>query len=217
MPYISTRDGHAPAQRLPFEDALIAGLAPDGGLFVPETWPRLDTATLASLAGKSYAEIAAVVTAPFIEGVVPADEWRAMVADAYRGFTHQAVAPLKQLEPSLWLMELFHGPTLPFKDLALQLLGRLFDSVLKRRGERVAVIGASSGDTGSAAIEACRDRASIDIFILYPHGRTSEVQRRQMTTVPSANVHTLAVEGTFDDCQDHVKSLFADVAFRTDY
>ena len=214
MPYISTRDGHAPALRLPFEDALLAGLAPDGGLFVPETWPRLDTATLASLAGKSYAEIAAVVTAPFIEGVMPEDEWRALVAEAYRSFAHQAVAPLKQLEPSLWLMELFHGPTLAFKDLALQLLGPLFDSVLKRRGERVTVIGATSGDTGSAAIEACRDRASIDIFILYPHRRVSEVQRRQMTTVTASNVHTIAVEGNFDDCQDLVKAMFADAPFR---
>jgi threonine synthase len=199
---------------LPFEAALVRGLAPDGGLYVPETWPRLGHDALAALAGRPYAEIAAAVTAPFIEGVVGPAEWRAMVEAAYRPFTHRAVAPLKQLGPALWLMELFHGPTLAFKDYALQLMGPLLDAVLKRRGERVTVVGATSGDTGSAAIEACRDRPAIDIFILYPRGRVSEVQRRQMTTVAAPNAHAVAIEGTFDDCQDLVKAMFADTRFR---
>ncbi len=214
MAYISTRDGRAPPARLSFEDALVTGLAADGGLYVPEAWPRLDAAALAALAGKSYAEIAATVMEPFIEGTLARDAWRRLVAEAYRGFSHEAVAPLKQLAANLWLMELFHGPTLAFKDYALQILGPLFDAVLTRRGERVTVIGATSGDTGSAAIEACRDRAAIDIFILYPQGRVSDVQRRQMTTVTAANVHAVAIEGTFDDCQDLVKAMFADGPFR---
>jgi threonine synthase len=200
--------------RLSFEEVLIHGLAADGGLYVPETWPRLDRAAFRALDGRSYAEIAAAVTEPFLEGTLTPAEWRRMVAEAYRGFGHAAVAPLKQLDSSLWLLELFHGPTLAFKDYALQLLGPLFDAVLARRGERVTVIGATSGDTGSAAIEACRDKDAIDIFILYPHGRISEVQRRQMTTVPAANVHAVAIEGTFDDCQDLVKAMFADARFR---
>ena len=214
MPYISTRDGRVPALRLSFEDALIHGLAQDGGLYVPESWPRFDRATLAAFAGRSYAEVAAAVTEPFLEGTFAPAEWRALVAEAYRGFGHAAVAPLKQLDANLWLLELFHGPTLAFKDYALQLLGPLFDRVLAKRRERVTVIGATSGDTGSAAIEACRDKDAIDIFILYPRGRISEVQRRQMTTVPSANVHAVAIEGTFDDCQDLVKAMFADQRFR---
>jgi len=214
VPYISTRDGRVPPARLPFEEVLLHGLAADGGLYVPEAWPRLDRAALAGLAGRNYAEIAAVVTEPFLDGAVAPEEWRALVAGVYRGFDHAAVAPLRQLEPSLWLLELFHGPTLAFKDYALQLLGPLFDRVLARRGARITVIGATSGDTGSAAIEACRDKDAIDIFILYPHGRISEVQRRQMTTVPSPNVHAVAIEGTFDDCQDLVKAMFADARFR---
>jgi threonine synthase len=214
VPYISTRDGSAPPAPLPFEAALLHGLAQDGGLYVPQAWPRLDRNALKSLAGKSYAEIAATVTAPFVENVLPPGAWRAMVEHAYHPFTHGAVAPLKQLGPALWLVELFHGPTLAFKDYALQLLGPLLDAVLARRGERVTVIGATSGDTGSAAIEACRDRPSIDIFILYPHGRVSDVQRRQMTTVASGNVHAVAVEGNFDDCQDLVKAMFGDRRFR---
>ena len=211
MPYISTRDGRAPPERLPFEAALLAGLAPDGGLYVPAAWPRLDAK---NFAGRPYAEIAWEVTRPFIETIVPDDEWRAMVEAAYRPFGHRAVAPLKQLAPSLWLMELFHGPTLAFKDYALQLMGPLLDAVLKRRGERVTVVGATSGDTGSAAIAACRDRPAIDIFILYPQGRVSEVQRRQMTTVAAPNAHAVAIEGTFDDCQDLVKAMFGDRQFR---
>ena len=152
--------------------------------------------------------------APFIGEALSPEALATLVAGAYRGFDHAAVAPLKQIGPELWLMELFHGPTLAFKDYALQLVGRLFDHVLTKRGGRVTIVGATSGDTGSAAIEACRDRAALDIFILYPEGRVSEVQRRQMTTVPSPNVHTIAIDGTFDDCQDLVKAMFADQDFR---
>jgi threonine synthase len=211
LPYISTRDGRAPPEPLPFEAALLAGLAPDGGLYVPQTLPRLD---LAALAGRPYAEIAWAVTRPFIENVVPDHEWRALIDAAYRPFTHAATAPLKQLGPSLWLMELFHGPTLAFKDYALQLMGPLLDAVLKRRGERVTIVGATSGDTGSAALAACAGRPALDIFILYPKGRISEVQRRQMTTVAAENAHAIAIDGTFDDCQDLVKAMFADQQFR---
>jgi len=214
VPYISTRDGGAPPERLPFEATLLRGLARDGGLFVPEQWPRLDRAALTALRGLSYAEIAAAVTYPFLDGLMPADDWRRMVAEAYRGFTHRAVAPLKQLAPALWLLELFHGPTLAFKDYALQLVGPLLEAVLARRGEHATVVVATSGDTGSAAIEACRDLGAIEIVVLFPHGRISEVQRRQMTTVASSNVHTIAIEGTFDDCQDLVKQMFADEQFR---
>ncbi len=214
MSYISTRDAQTPPHRLSFEEVLLAGLARDGGLYVPEALPQLFAPTLAKFSGRSYAEIAVRVMEPFVGDALPADKLRALVEDAYRGFGHEAVAPLKQLGPSLWLLELFHGPTLAFKDYALQVVGRLFDAVLSRRGERVTIVGATSGDTGSAAIEACRDLDTVDIFILYPEGRVSEVQRRQMTTVASANVHTIAVQGTFDDCQDLVKAMFADEPFR---
>ncbi len=211
MRYVSTR-GAAPA--LGFEEVLLAGPAPDGGLYVPETWPRFSHAEIEALRGLSYGEMAARVMAPFVEGALAKDEFAALVRDAYAGFGNGQVAPLVELEPNLYLLELFHGPTLAFKDYALQLVGRLFDVVLRRRGRHVTVIGATSGDTGSAAIEACRDKDSIDIFVLHPKGRVSEVQRRQMTTVKSANVHNIAVTGTFDDCQDLVKAMFADVAFR---
>ncbi len=211
MQYVSTRGGSPP---LAFDEVLLAGLARDGGLFVPSEWPRLSRADLGALAGFSYAEIAFRVMRPYVGGRIGDDELAALVEDSYREFGHRAVAPLKQLGPELWLMELFHGPTLAFKDYALQLVGRLFDHVLARRGARVTIVGATSGDTGSAAIEACRDRSSIDIFILHPEGRVSEVQRRQMTTVPSANVYNLAIQGTFDDCQALVKGLFNDLDFR---
>ncbi len=214
MRYISTRDGRSPAEARPFDDILLAGLAPDGGLYVPETWPLFDAGKLRALKGKSYAEAAFAVTAPFLGDAVTPAEWRAIIDRAYRGFDDADVAPLRQLAPDLYLLELFHGPTLAFKDYALQLIGPLFDAVLKRKHQRVTVIGATSGDTGSAAIEACRDRESIDIFMLYPLGRVSEVQRRQMTTVQSPNVHAVAVDGTFDDCQDLVKAMFADSKFR---
>jgi threonine synthase len=209
--YVSTRGGAKP---LAFDDVLLAGLAPDGGLYVPREWPRLTAAQIADLAGRSYAEIAFRVLKPFVGGAIRSDDLEALVSDAYRDFGHAAVAPLKQLGPDLFLLELFHGPTLAFKDYALQVVGRLFDHVLKKKGARVTIVGATSGDTGSAAIEACRDRAAIDIFIMHPQGRTSEVQRRQMTTVLAPNVHNIALEGNFDDCQDLVKAMFADTGFR---
>lgn len=211
MRYISTR-GQAP--KLTFEDALLTGLARDGGLYVPESWPQLSPAKIAKFAGRPYAEVAGAVMRPFIGSALKPAVLDAAIADAYGSFRHQAVAPLTQIDESLWLMELFHGPTLAFKDVALQLLGQLYDRVLKTRGERITVIGATSGDTGSAALEACKGRAAIDIFILHPKGRVSEVQRRQMTTIDAANVHNIAIDGSFDDCQDLVKAMFNDGAFR---
>ncbi len=211
MTYHSTR-GQAPI--LGFDDVLLSGLARDGGLYLPQSWPRFNDSEIKAMAGLPYAELAARVMLPFLDGTIGEDDFTALVADAYKGFDHKAVAPLTQLSQNDWLLELFHGPTLAFKDYALQLLGRLFDHVLTRRGERITIVGATSGDTGSAAIEACRDRANIDIIILHPKGRTSEVQRRQMTTVNSSNVHNIALEGSFDDCQDLVKALFNDQPFR---
>lgn len=212
MKYISTR-GTAPD--LAFDDVLLAGLATDGGLYVPAEWPRLDLAAMRADPSASYAEVAVQVMRPFIAGTIDDADFGRIVQETYAGFGHPDVAPLVPLGPGHHVMELFHGPTLAFKDFALQLVGRLFDRVLAKRGERITIVGATSGDTGSAAIEACRDRAAVDIFILHPHGRVSEVQRRQMTTVMSSNVHNIAVEGTFDDCQDLVKALFADAGFRT--
>ncbi len=211
MTYHSTR-GQAPV--LVFDDVLLAGLARDGGLYLPQRWPTLSADELRSLAGLPYAELAVRVMRPFINGTIAEDDFAQLVSETYGVFDHAAVAPLKQLGRNDWLLELFHGPTLAFKDYALQLLGRLFDHVLRTKGRRVTIVGATSGDTGSAAIEACRDREAVDIVILHPHGRTSEVQRRQMTTVASANVHNIALEGTFDDCQDMVKAMFNDQAFR---
>jgi threonine synthase len=213
--YISTR-GAAP--RLDFEAVLLAGLARDGGLYVPESWPSLKPKTLAGFAGKPYAEVAAAVMAPFIgpsgsKGAIPQKTFQSMVAETYAGFRHEAVTPLVEVGEGVWIEELFHGPTLAFKDLALQLVGRLYDYVLKKQGRRVTIIGATSGDTGSAALEACRDRRAIDIFILHPLGRVSEVQRRQMTTIDSGNVFNIAIDGSFDDCQDLVKACFNDHAF----
>ncbi|MGB0844366.1 MAG: threonine synthase [Alphaproteobacteria bacterium] len=213
MKYISTR-GDAPD--LNFEEALLAGLATDGGLYVPAEWPKLDAKTLRSFQNKSYQEIAVEVMLPFVGDTFDRETFTRLVNTAYGRFAHDAVVPMKQLDGSTWLMELFHGPTLAFKDVALQLLGLMFDEVLTRRGEKITIVGATSGDTGSAAIEACRDRDSIDIFILHPHNRTSEVQRRQMTSVLSDNVHNIALDGTFDDCQDMVKAMFADTQFRND-
>ncbi len=213
MRYISTR-GEAPARD--FAAVLLAGLAEDGGLFVPESWPHFTAADWRSLRALSYAELAARVMQPFVGEALPFAVLQRLCREAYDRFGHPAVVPLLQLDTHLWVQELFHGPTLAFKDLALQLIGRLFDHVLAERGERVTIVGATSGDTGSAAIEACRDRARVDIVILHPRGRTSEVQRRQMTTVRARNVANIAVEGTFDDCQDLVKAMFADAAFRTE-
>jgi threonine synthase len=209
--YHSTR-GQAPV--LSFDDVLLAGLARDGGLYLPQDWPSISKADQQAMAGLSYTELAVRVMAPFVKGSIKEDDFAALVADAYKGFEHASVAPLKQLGRNDWVMELFHGPTLAFKDYALQLLGRLFDHVLTQKGQRVTIVGATSGDTGSAAIEACRDREAVDIIILHPKGRVSDVQRRQMTTVPSVNVHNVALEGTFDDCQDMVKAMFNDQSFR---
>ncbi len=206
MRYHSSR-GQAPA--IDFSDALLGGLAPDGGLYLPESWP-----VLANTAPGSYAELAAAVMAPFVAPVIDQADFTAMVADAYSMFSHRDVCPLVELESGHHLLELFHGPTLAFKDIALQLVGRLFDHELDRRNERVTIVGATSGDTGSAAMEAVRDSDRVDIVILFPAGRTSEVQRRQMTTLGSPNVHAAAVDGTFDDCQDLVKAMFADEDFR---
>jgi threonine synthase len=211
--YISTRDPRAPPLALSFTEALLGGLAEDGGLYVADRLPRL-AGDLAGFAGLPYAELAARLVSLFAGDAFPAEELRRLAATAYGTFRHAAVAPLVQLDERLWLLELFHGPTLAFKDLALQLVGLLFDAVLARRREHVTIVGATSGDTGSAAIAACRDRAAIDIFMLYPHQRISEVQRRQMTTVESPNAHAIAIEGTFDDCQDLAKALFADRALR---
>ncbi len=213
MRYLSTR-GEAPP--LDFEGVLLTGLAPDGGLYLPETWPSLEAGELASFAALPYSEVACRVMAPFVVPAIEEQTLADIVDAAYAGFDHQAVAPLVQLDRNDWLLELFHGPTLAFKDYALQVLGRLFDHALHRRGERVSIVVATSGDTGSAAIEACRGREAIEIFVLHPEGRVSDVQRRQMTTVDAANVHNVAVQGTFDDCQDLVKALFADRALRNE-
>jgi threonine synthase len=212
--YLSTRDPLAAPRTLSFADALLAGLAEDGGLYVPNRLPDLNVGILRTYSGLPYAELAARLVQLFCADTFSITELRRLAASAYKGFRHAAVAPLVQLDERLWLLELFHGPTLAFKDLALQLVGQLFDALLARRREHVTIVGATSGDTGSAAIEACRDQEAIDIFIFYPHGRIAEVQRRQMTTVASPNTHAIAIEGTFDDCQDLVKALFADVELR---
>ena len=239
--YISTR-GEAPA--LNFADVLLAGLASDGGLYVPEAWPPLSQVALPQVAlpqpaatpaarpsatsppasttpgtanPNRYPAFAAEIMWPFVAGAWEKDDFAALIADAYSSFSHPEVAPLVPLgdpDDSIWLMELFWGPTLAFKDIALQLLGRFFDAELKRRSGQITIVGATSGDTGSAAIEACRDRDTMDIFILHPHERVSEVQRRQMTTVDSPTVHNIALRGSFDDCQDIVKALFADEALK---
>ena len=210
LQYLSTR-GQAPT--LDFEGALLAGLAKDGGLYLPETLPHFSMAELSAMRGMSYTELATTVIAPFVEGCIDRDTLEGLIHDAYRDFRHQATAPLVQLDHNQWLLELFHGPTLAFKDFALQLLGRLLDHVLSRRGEKVVIMGATSGDTGSAAIEGCRHCEHVDIFILYPDGRVSEVQRRQMTTVAGANIHNVAIRGNFDDCQALVKASFVADAF----
>ena len=207
MRYVSTR-GKAP--ELGFADALLAGLAIDGGLYVPETWPRLPDGAVLD-ACDSYAATAAAVLTPFVSDEIKASDLAAMCHAAYATFRHDAVVPLVQIGHEHWLAELFHGPTLAFKDLALQLVGRLFDHVLGQRGERVTVVGATSGDTGPAAIEGVRTCDLVDIVIVYPQGGTSDVQRRQMTTVDAPNVRAVAIEGTFDDCQDLVKAMFNDV------
>jgi threonine synthase len=209
--YISTR-GEAPV--LGFCDALLAGLARDGGLYVPQTWPVLNRATIASFAGKPYWQVAEAVISPFVAGEIEPAVLRTMLQEAYAAFAHPAVAPLVQLADGLFVQELFHGPTLAFKDVAMQLLARLMDHILKARGRRATIVGATSGDTGSAAIDAFRGLDQVDIVILYPHGRVSDVQRRQMTTVAAPNVHAVALEGNFDDCQGLLKAMFNHHAFR---
>ncbi|MGH6811002.1 MAG: threonine synthase [Methylocella sp.] len=210
MKYISTRGAAPPVS---FTQMLLAGLAPDGGLYLPETYPQLSKATIAGFAGKPYADVAEAIIAPFACGI-ETQALRELIADAYKNFRQPAVAPLTQLESNLFVLELFHGPTLAFKDLAMQLLAKLIDHVLKLRGERATIIGATSGDTGAAAIEAFRGLAQVDLFILYPHGRVSDVQRRQMTTAEAGNIHTIALEGTFDDAQACVKNMFNHNALR---
>jgi threonine synthase len=209
MKYVSTR-GSAPA--LDFEGVTLAGLASDGGLYVPEAWPQFATGEIAAMRGLPYAELATQVMLPFVAGSLGEDELRGLCQQAYGRFAHAAVVPLKQLDEQQWLLELFHGPTLAFKDVALQLLGLLFETFLARSSDHLTIVGATSGDTGSAAIDAVAGRERVDIFMLHPDGRVSDVQRRQMTTVLAPNVHNIAIEGSFDDAQEHVKRMFNDPA-----
>ena len=211
MDYISTR-GEAPS--LKFRDAMLAGLARDGGLYVPREWPSLTKKDIRALRGKRYQDVAFEVLKHFVEDEIPADKFKAMIEEAYATFRHPAVVPLVQTGPNDFVLELFHGTTLAFKDVAMQLLARLMDYALAERGERATIVGATSGDTGGAAIDAFAGRERTDIFILFPHGKVSPVQQRQMTTSNAANVHALAVRGNFDDCQNLVKEMFNDAAFR---
>ncbi|MEM1161464.1 MAG: threonine synthase [Pseudomonadota bacterium] len=211
MRYISTR-GQAPV--LSFEEVMLTGLARDGGLYVPESVPTLTAEDFETLRMASYEEAAFIVMKPFVGDCFTDAEFREIIAASYGGFEHPARCPLVQLGPNDWLLELHRGPTLAFKDVALQLIGHMFDKVLSRRGERVCIVGATSGDTGSAAMEAFRGSSAVDVFFLHPAGRISEVQRRQMTTPAEPNVHAIALEGTFDDCQARVKDMFNDFTFR---
>ncbi|WP_108395612.1 threonine synthase [Devosia submarina] len=211
MQFISTR-GQAPA--LGFSDAVLAGLASDGGLYVPQSWPQLSHAEIAAFAGKTYSEVAFDIISRFVGDEIPATTLKTIIEESYAVFRHPSVTPLVELEPNHFILELFHGPTLAFKDVAMQFLSRIMDHILLERGLKATIVGATSGDTGSAAIEAFRGRDTTDIFILHPQGRTSPVQRLQMTTVLDANVHNLALEGTFDDCQNIVKAMFNNHRFR---
>jgi len=212
MRYLSTRGKTQPAT---FRDVLLKGLAPDGGLYLPEQWPIFDIGDIQKKIGSKprYQVLAGEIIWPFVEGTFSREELDDLIEQAYATFTSERIIPTKEISDNLWLAELFHGPTLAFKDIALQLVGQLFDHQLEKNSEKITVVGATSGDTGSAAIEACRDRDAIDIVILHPHGKTSEVQRRQMTTVHSSNVHNIAIEGNFDDCQNLVKAMFRDDTF----
>ena len=210
MKYISTR-GDAPA--LSFEDVVLTGLAPDGGLYVPETLPQFSQEEIASWVGLSYEELAFKIMSPFVDGAIADADLKRIIHDSYATFRHKAIAPLVQTGHNEWVLELFQGPTLAFKDFALQFLGHLLDHILAKRQQKVVVMGATSGDTGSAAIEGCRRCENLDIFILHPYQRVSDVQRRQMTTVIEDNVHNIALEGNFDDCQNMVKASFADQSF----
>ncbi|GAB5503764.1 threonine synthase [Pyruvatibacter sp.] len=210
MRYVSTR-GDAPI--LDFEDVLLSGLARDGGLYVPESWPTFSAADFADMAGRPYTDVATRIVTPFAPSIAQ-DDIASMVDAAYSTFSHPAVAPLAQLDANEFLLELFHGPTLAFKDLAMQLLGQLFSHVLTKRGEKVTIVAATSGDTGGAAIEAFAGLEAVNIVVLHPKGRVSDVQRRQMTTVKASNVHNVALDGNFDDCQAIVKAMFNDLDFR---
>jgi threonine synthase len=211
MKYVSTR-GNAPV--LGFDDVVLAGLASDGGLYVPEKLPSFSRADIEAMAGMHYTDLAATIMRPFVGGALSEHELRDLLNASYSDFRHAAIAPLKQIDVREWVLELFHGPTLAFKDFALQFLGRLMHHILTKKGQKLVVLGATSGDTGSAAIAGCRGSEAMDIVILFPHGRVSDVQRRQMTTVADKNVHCLAIEGNFDDCQRIVKNLFVDEPFR---
>ncbi len=211
MKYVSTR-GEAPV--LGFSDALLSGLARDGGLYVPQEWPQFTAAEIRNLRGLAYAEVAYILLKPFINGEISDTALKQIIDEAYATFRHPAVCPLVQTGPAEFVLELFHGPTLAFKDVAMQLLSRLMDHVLAERGERVTIIGATSGDTGGAAIHAFAGMERADVFILFPHGRVSPVQQRQMTTSGAPNVQAIAIEGNFDDCQGLVKAMFNDHAFR---
>ncbi len=211
MKYVSTRGGDAGKS---FEDVLLAGLAEDGGLYVPEEWPRFPKGEWRALQNHSWAGVAASVMKPFVGDFLTGQELQVLVEDAQQTFSHAATTPLKQLDDGLFLLELFHGPTLAFKDVAMQILARMMDIALVRRDMRITIVGATSGDTGSAAIEAFRHSRRVRIFILHPHERTSPIQRRQMTTVHAPNVHNIAIEGDFDDCQALVKQMFNDAPFR---
>ncbi|MEO9299139.1 threonine synthase [Devosia alba] len=211
MQFVSTR-GRAPV--LGFSDAVLAGLASDGGLYVPQSWPQIGADEIASFAGKSYAEVAYAIISRFTGDEIAPARLKQIIDDSYAVFRHPSVAPLVELAPGQFVLELFHGPTLAFKDVAMQFLSRIMDHILAERGLKATIVGATSGDTGSAAIEAFRGRDTTDIFILHPQGRTSPVQRLQMTTVLDANVHNIALEGTFDDCQNIVKAMFNNHGFR---
>lgn len=211
MRYISTR-GEAPP--LDFVESMLAGLARDGGLYVPDAWPRLDAQAIAGFAGRPYAEVAVEVIRPFVGKTIAEHDLARMAQEAYGAFRHPATVPLTQLGVSTFLLELFHGPTLAFKDLAMQLIARLMDHVLAQRGERTTIVVATSGDTGGAAVEAFRGRTQVDLVVLFPDGRISDVQRRMMTTASDDNVHAFAIDGTFDDCQAIVKGMFNHAAFR---
>ncbi|VAW21316.1 Threonine synthase [hydrothermal vent metagenome] len=213
MQYVSTR-GTAP--KLRFCDAVMAGLASDGGLYLPESWPEMTAKEISALANRPYRDVAFEIISRFVDGEISDPDLNAMISDAYRPFRHSSVAPVVELEPGHFLLELFHGPTLAFKDIAMQLLARIIDHILAKRGGRATIVGATSGDTGSAAIEAFRGRANTDIFILHPHNRVSEVQRRQMTTVADQNVYNIAIKGSFDDCQNITKAMFNNSAFRNE-
>lgn len=210
MKYISTRGG---APTLGFEDVVLTGLASDGGLYVPESLPQFSVEEIASWAGLGYRDLAFKVISPFVDGAIPDADLKRIIDVSYDSFRHQAIAPLVQTGHNEWVLELFQGPTLAFKDFALQFLGNLLDYILAKRQQKVVVLGATSGDTGSAAIEGCRRCENVDIFILHPYQRVSEVQRRQMTTVLEPNVHNIALQGNFDDCQNLVKASFSDQSF----